>query len=287
MTLIVARISQNVIRIDSDSKITDPSVASNRSNIFSSLLKTIILNPRISVSYAGGVETAQKAIEKLYELNDFDINSIKAELLKINIDSQHETDFLIASLENQPLLYKISKGQINVSNQSQWIGDIDGFNLFQKNFIPNIKSTDAQHILSVQNDAFEEVISSGSIGSIGGFHITVHSTVNGLEYKFKMSMSLGSTNVQLKNNEVFHLLGGNVENGSFATSYLISENPFNPAIAIHFPFGNFGTLYYPKLTREVILIKNANPLEFVDIILKKYSIKLTGMLKNEDYVTYI
>ncbi len=287
MTLIVARISQNFLRIDSDSKITDPSIVSNRNNIFSSLLKTIILNPKISVSYAGGVETAQKAIEKLYEINDFNINTVKSELLKININSEHETDFLIASIENQPLLYKISKGEINVSNQSQWIGDIDGFNLFQRNFIPNIKGTDAKHILSVQNDAFEEVISSGKIETIGGFHITVHSTAYGLEYKFKVLMSIGNTNVQLKNNEVFHLLGGNVENGSYATSYLISDNPFNPAIAIHFPFGNFGTLYYPKLTREIILIKNVNPLEFVDTILKSYKIKLTGMLKNENYVTYI
>ncbi len=287
MTLIIARISQNFLRIDSDSKITDPLVASNRNNIFSSLLKTIILNPTISVSYAGGVETAQKAIEELYKLNDFNINVVKAELLKVNIDSQYETDFLIASLENRPLLYKISNGEINVSDQSQWIGDIDGFNLFQKNFIPNVKSTDGLHILSVQNAAFKEVISCGSIESIGGFHVSVHSTTKGLEYEFKMTMSLGSMNVQLKSNEVFHLLGGNVENGSFATSYLISENPFNAAIAIHFPFGNFGTLYYPKLTREVILIKNANPLEFVDIVLKQYKIKLTGMLKNGNCVTYI
>lgn len=223
----------------------------------------------------------------LYKLNDFNINVVKAELLKINIDSQYETDFLIATLENRPLLYKISNGEINVSDQSQWIGDIDGFNLFQKNFIPNVKSTDGLHILSVQNAAFKEVISCGSIESIGGFHVSVHSTTKGLEYEFKMTMSLGSMNVQLKSNEVFHLLGGNVENGSFATSYLISENPFNAAIAIHFPFGNFGTLYYPKLTREVILIKNANPLEFVDIVLKQYKIKLTGMLKNGNCVTYI
>lgn len=145
MTLVVGRITQGGIRVDSDSKITDTNIASNRNSVFSGLLKTIIINPSISVSYAGGVDTAQKAIEELYKLEKFEIGKVKGLLLEIHSENDCDTDFLIASLENQPLLYKISENKIDVSNSVQWIGDIKGYNLFQKEFLSNFKSQDPKH----------------------------------------------------------------------------------------------------------------------------------------------
>lgn len=288
MTLVVGRIFQGGIRIDSDSKITDPQIVDNRNNIFSGLLKTIILNPNISVSYAGGVEIAQKAIEELYKLNSFEINSVKSLLLKINIDNNYETDFLIASLENQPLLYKISNGKIEPSNSSHWIGDIDGFNLFQSEYLPKLKSYDPKHIFSTHSDAFEKVIESKKIESIGGFHITVHRTQLGLEYLTKMQISIGQpTSITLSGNQSKILPFGNAQTGAFSYSYLKSENPFAPAIGIHFPIGNFETLYFPKIKREIIFFNNLDPFEFVKNVKKEYGIKLTGMIKNGDLMTMI
>lgn len=288
MTLVVGRIVQGRIRIDSDSKITDPKIVDNRNNIFSGLLKTIILNPNISVSYSGGVETAQKAIEELYKLNSFDINSVKSLLLKINTENNYETDFLIASLENQPLLYKISNGKIEPSNSSLWIGDIDGFNLFQSEYLPNLKSIDPNDIFSTHSDAFDKVINSKKVESVGGFHITVHRTKFGLEYLTKMGISIGQpTSITLSGNECKPIPFGNAQTGAFSYSYLKSENPFSPAIGIHFPMGNFGTLYYPKVKREIIIFKNVNPFEFVENVNNEYKIRLTGMVKNGDLITMI
>lgn len=288
MTLIVGRITQGGVLVDSDSRITDPNIVSNKNNIFSGILKTIILNPFISVSYAGGVETAQKAIEELYNLKKIEINIIKSLLLKINIESKNETDFLIASLENQPILYKISNGIIEPSNSFHWIGDIDAFNLYQKEFLPNIKSIDAKHILSVHSDAFDKVIKNEKIESVGGFHITVHRTKLGLEYLSKMQIITGQpTSITLTNNQVKPIPFGNAQTGAFSFSYLKSENPYSPAVAIHFPMGNFGTLYYPKITREIIFYKNVSGLEFVEKVKKEHNIKLTGIVKNGTLMTML
>ena len=287
MTLVVGRITQGGIRVDSDSRITDPNIASNRNNIFSGLLKTIILNPNISVSYAGAVDTAQKAIEQLYQLEKFEINEIKKILLKINSESDCETDFLIASLENQPLLYKISDNKIDVSNTFQWIGDIEGFNLFQKEFFPNLKSQDPKHISSVHSSAFDKVIENDKVKSVGGFHITVHRTNFGLEYLFKMTLKMGrSETMRLKQGSNI-IPWGNAGTGTFSSSYLKSDNPFRPAIGIHFPIGNFGTLYFPLLSRKIIIYKDVNGFEFAEKVKSDYEIKLIGIIKNGDYMTRI
>ncbi|WP_046759360.1 hypothetical protein [Kordia jejudonensis] len=287
MTLVIGRITQGGIRVDSDSKITNPNIASNRNNIFSGLLKTIILNPKISVSYAGGVDTAQKAIEALYKLEKFEINKVKNLLLEIHSKNDCETDFLIASLENQPLLYKISNNKINISNSFQWIGDIKGFNLFQKEFFPNLKSQDPKHISTVHSNAFKKVIESDQIESVGGFHITAHRTKFGIEYLFKMSLNMGRSETITMKQGANTIPWGNAGTGTFSSSYLKSNNPYKPAIGIHFPIGNFGTLYYPRVSRKVIFYKNVNGFEFAEKVKSDYGIKIIGMIKNGEYMTMI
>ncbi|MBF4485766.1 hypothetical protein [Flavobacterium sp. CSZ] len=288
MTLVIGRIVQVSLRIDSDSRITDPNIVSNRNNVFSGLLKTIILHPKLCLSYAGTVDFAQEAIEQVYKLNEHTPEKVKNLLIEINKESHYETDFLIGSLENQALLYKISNGKIEPSNQHHWIGDIDGFNLFQKNFVPNIKSAERKHIMDVQSQAFKDVMSSGTVESVGGLHITVHTTPKGLEYLMQLSSSMGQPfSIVIKGNQSIPIPFGNAATGAFSYSYLISSNPCQPAIGIHFPFGNFGTLYYPRLTRKIVIFKNVDPFEFAKKVMEDYRVDLTGIVKNGDHMTMI
>ena len=287
MTLVVGRITQGGLRLDCDSKITDPNIAPNQNHIFSGVLKTIIVNPNICFSYAGDVEYAQEAIENIYKLTNPTVESLKKELLNIHKTSDGETDFLIGSLEQQPLLYKISKAKIEVSNSFQWIGDIEGFSLFQKEFLPKIKSTDPKHISSVHSEAFKKVVES-NIESIGGFHLTAHRTKVGLEYMMKMEIQPGRpTSVTVTSGEMKKLPLGNAEIGAYSYSYLKSSNPYKPAIGIHFPMTDLGTLYYPKISRKIIFFRNMNPFEFKKSVKEKYKIDLTGMVKNGDMMTMV
>ena len=277
MTLVIGRICGGALRIDSDSKITDPRIVSNRNNIFSGLLKSVILSPHICVSYAGDVAIAQNAIEELYKLSEISIKNVKNLLLKIHIESDSATDFLIGSLESQALIYKIQNCKIEVSNQNFWIGDIKGFELFQSLFFPKIKSTDPSKIFEAHADAFEEVLSSNLIDGIGGFHICVHSRPL-LQYQLKTTIFNGRPfSITVSGNATFPIPFGNAQSGSFATSYLPSVDIYKPAIGIHFPFGNFGTLYYPKISRELIIIRDVNGNEFIEKVKNMYQLSLGGL----------
>ena len=198
-----------------------------------------------------------------------------------------ETDFLIASIENQPLLYKISNGKVDVSNATQWIGDIDGFDFFQRQYLPNLKNFEQRHIFSVHEKAFTAVIENEKISSIGGFHVTVFRSEHGLRYLSTMTLNMGRSTTVVAKKGINPIPWGSAETGAYSSSYLVSENPFKPAIGMHFPMGNFGTLYYPRLTRKVLLFKNVNPFEFVEKIKNEYNLKLSGMIKNGDLMTRV
>lgn len=63
MTLVVARIDNEYIYIESDSKSTDDRLV--RSDPLCGLLKTLILNPFICVSFSGTVSFPELALKKL------------------------------------------------------------------------------------------------------------------------------------------------------------------------------------------------------------------------------
>ena len=60
MTIVIGRIIDNDIYIESDSRITDFRLV--QTNLLTGLLKTIILNPFLCLSFAGFVEYAEKAL---------------------------------------------------------------------------------------------------------------------------------------------------------------------------------------------------------------------------------
>nr|WP_294924258.1 hypothetical protein [uncultured Flavobacterium sp.] len=282
MTLIIAKICHGAVRVESDSTISDPNIVSNRNSIFSGVLKSIILNPSIAVSFAGDVEVAQSAIDKLFKENIFDITNVKKVLLSFNIESRHTTDFLITSLESQPLLYKVQNGKIEVTNQSFWIGDIDGFNEFQREFVPNLKSLEPNKILETQTKAFDKVIEKG-IPGIGGFRITFHRTEYGLQYLLQLSTYSGrpvtiKTSQNQSGNVILPIPFGDASTGAYSQNYLISKDPFKSAIGIHFHYGNFGALFCPRVSRKIIVVSNVNDREFIDTVKKSHNVELTGMI---------
>lgn len=133
MTLIVARIYKENIYIESDSKITDERLV--RSDPLCGILKTLILHPFVSVSFAGNVNYAELAIKNFFKYAIDDVNVLLQMLLNINIESCNATDFIVATITDRtPRLFKISDGQVIDGAESAWIGDIKGFEIYQREF---------------------------------------------------------------------------------------------------------------------------------------------------------
>ena len=133
MTLVVARIDEENIYIQSDSRITDDS--SVRSDPLCGLLKTLILHPFVSVSFAGNVHFAEKAIQRFFDKGIEDVEVLLSMLREISIESDNTTDFIVAAInEGQPKLFKVTNGAVVRGFINTWIGDSDGFNQYQTEF---------------------------------------------------------------------------------------------------------------------------------------------------------
>jgi len=280
MTLIISRIEKKQLKIISDSKITDKKAV--RNNPLSGNLKSFILTPQLSVSFAGNVFYAEKFLSIYFSNQIKTLEQLISCCLSLNNESNDETDFIIASLINKPVLYKISGRKVVDNIQSAWIGDKIGFNKYQESFH---KDKSDKNIFAKMNSAFESVIADEKIESVADFQITVdtvyHEKLNAnfFIYAMKMSMSFAPKTITLKGNDFATIPFGGPETGGFGTSYLRSIDFLKPAVGIHFPQGKFGVLFCPLLNfNKGILIKEEDGEKFAEIIKEKFGVPLEGLV---------
>ncbi|MDO3696047.1 hypothetical protein QVZ41_14435 [Wenyingzhuangia sp. chi5] len=280
MTLIVSRIDKNKIKIISDSKITDKDAV--RNNPLLGNLKSFILNPQISVSFAGNVHYAEKFLTLFFSNQIQTLEELKLCCLSLNNESNNETDFLIASLIEKPNLCKVSNRKISENLQNVWIGDKLGFEKYQTSLHGD---NTEKKIFAKMSDAFEKVIADETIESISDFQIAIN-TVYHQEtdsdffiYEMRMNMSFAPQTITVKKNEPVSIPFGGPEIGGFGSSYLRSIDFLRPAIAIHFPQGKFGILFCPLLNfNKGIIEKIEDGEDFAKLIKEKYGIPLEGIV---------
>lgn len=229
----------------------------------------------------------KKQSKNFINLNNLKLEKSKIYFLIFTLKMTVKLTFWLHHSKTNHCYIKISENKIDISNSFQWIGDVEGFNLFQKEFFPNLKSHDPKHISTVHSNAFDKVIESNQVEGVGGFHITAHRTEFGIEYLFKMSLSMGRSETMTLKQSTNIIPWGNAGTGTFSSCHLKSDNPYKPAIGIHFPIGNFGALYYPRVSRKVIFYKDVDGFEFAEKVKSDYGIKIIGMIKNGEYMTRI
>jgi len=293
MSLIIAKIISGKIYIESDTKITDKDAV--RTDPLCGLLKTIIIHPCISISFAGVIYFAEKALKNIFEINEFDLNSLTELLYNSHIKSGNKTDFIIASLiNNEPKLIKISNNKIEHDVNSAWIGEYDGFKYFQSNYLP-LLSEGVDEILSFKN-SFKKVIDNSNIDTIGNFQISLHTDdkICLEHYVFLYTTEIGiyasePQTIDIETaGELKPIPLGTASCGSFGISYLATISPNFHGVAIHFTHGNFGTIFCPQLSFSGIIVSNVNGIEFAKHIKDKYGIPLSGFVKlDETKVQYI
>lgn len=292
MTLVVARIENENIYIESDSKVTDDRLV--RSDPLCGLLKTLILHPFICISFAGNVTFAELALKRFFNDKIEDVNTLLSMLRSINIESENSTDFLVATINDRvPRLFKISDKQVTFNIQNAWIGDQEGFEIYQKEFHTQEADTPLKDKM---RKSFRAVIDSTDVNTIGDFHM---STL--LDYNINPDhpIFLHARNMEIEITEAqtikFEEKGqckpvplGTTAGGSHGISYLNTASPDYHGVAIHFMHGNFGVLFCPQLGFKGILINDVCGREFVDQIKNNYNIPLQGMIKmNDTAVQYV
>ncbi len=292
MTLVVARIDSEKIFIESDSKITDDRLV--RSDPLCGLMKTLILNPLLCISFAGKVYYAELAIKRFFENKIESINTLLNMLLGVNTESEDSTDFIVATIHGRvPRLFKVSNGEVTKNIQNAWIGDQEGFEIYQREF-------HAQEVEMPLKDkmrkSFRTVIDSAEVDSIGDFHISTELNheicpdhpVFLHALKIEIEVTEPQT-IQLEGKGQYKPIPlGTTAGGSHGLSYLITVSPNYHGVAIHFTHGNFGVLFCPQLDFKGILISGVEGREFVEYIKNKYNIPLQGFVKmNDSAVQYL
>ena len=93
MSLIVCKKINEKIYIESDSRITDINAA--RKESLRGVLKTIILHPRISISYSGNIYVAEKAIQEIFSYKKLTVDYLIDTLFQYNKENDNTVAFIL------------------------------------------------------------------------------------------------------------------------------------------------------------------------------------------------
>ncbi len=125
MTLIIARKDENQIYMIGDTELT---YHSRKTNPFiDGCIKQYIINDNLAIAFAGVKEDFQEDLSSYLQANS------KEEIFKISLESLNKGfDYqLIIAQVNPPQLFFFKHGNITEADAG-FIGDIDGFNCYQK-----------------------------------------------------------------------------------------------------------------------------------------------------------
>lgn len=278
MSLIVAKIEGSRFYIVGDTKLTypeeqypDKSIASPKDGV----IKSVILNEHVCISFScDDIQEAESAIIECRKMHD-NISRIIEYLLKVNIETKGEVEFLICvSLYPIIKMYEI-KQMKKIDTKYSWIGSLNGYNIFQEKLAnekakPNKRP---ENSLSDLGSAMDEVIKSGRENSVNGFRITVTNNNGIFEYESYISVALPPRTIEMKSGEPFFITHGTAEEGGYNVHIFPSERNYK-TIAIHIMQGRFGVLYnekdggllWPKVINDV------DEIEFSEYTKEKFGI---------------
>jgi hypothetical protein len=285
MSLVIAKIIDGRIIMESDSQLSTSN--SFKQNPISTVLKVIIISPRVVVSFAGDVKSAHEALGEVFSMlrknPETSPEDISSALLKVHLVHVHDggsVDFILAISDmNNPKLYKTSMGETNLEANSAWIGDYDGFELFQ-NLYNTSPSDELDYPAKCRKftKAFNGVISAREIPSVAGFNISVSSSGETGLFKYLISGEIGVPVQTIPAGTESRVAFGDAAMGGYSASIIASNADDTPAMAIYFEQLKFGLLFIPSYSLDAIRINELSGLDFIQEVCQEYGIELTGML---------
>jgi hypothetical protein len=285
MTLVVAKIINEKIYIESDSKITDE--YDSWYNPLLGVLKIVIISPSIAISYSGNISYAEEALKYIITNNVLSYHQIIHYLYSVHTKSCLQTNFLICILKkNETSIVKIFDNQVYSGDESYWIGDAQAFNTFQFHFLPLIKEGKSK--LDSLKNAFTKVIEDELITTVGNFNFSVYTddevSPQGKVFLYKDTFDIQMTEMQgpFDNKINLPISLGSVKGGSYGISYLSSFSPEMHGIALHFTHFDLGVLFCPQISFDGIIFREITGMAFVNLIKEKYKLPLRGFIRVSD-----
>lgn len=257
MSLIVARKQNNKLIILGDTKLTYRYEEKN--NPRDGTIKTIVLSPNIVVCYAGNVHFAESALKEISD--NLDAALIESILLKYHLNSEDETDFILAVSSTTPTLIEIKNGQSKKTDTS-WIGSHEGFNQFQASFLsdandqaagfcettikivqmPDSEDETFRSLYSKMFDAMIDVIEGHEVKEVGGFIIPLIFENDEFQYKIYLKLFRKPIDIEkeVPDGHWATVNFSSVEYGAYIVNFS-GGNAYH--LAIHFPHGDIGVIY--------------------------------------------
>lgn len=279
MTLVVTQKTNNGILALSDTKLTF--VDGRSENPYFGALKSHIIDPRLSLHFAGSVMWAERALKKLTTLSQVDFCNLEALLLSIHNESSAETDFILADSQSCTIS-RISEGVSSRCDRA-YIGDAEVYSTFSNNLAVEIQNhekagIDEKFLMSCSlGTAFQKTLKESPSSSVGGLDISIFQKDGYFGYQPKISVEIGPQKLDVGRNPT-EIPFGNVGRGSFSVN-MLSSDPGNCAqvLGVHLHFGNIGLLWGPSHHIRPVVVKNCTHDSIVTLSEKVFGVKISGM----------
>jgi hypothetical protein len=299
LSLIICRKEKDTLLIVSDTKLTYPDdnyPNKQTGHPSDGIIKTIIVNPNLCVSFSGDIEPAEEGIKQIRPNDDLS-NILK--LLR-NKSIGNRTDFIVCCSNPEVKIYEIKDSDCS-EVQSSWIGSQGAFTRFQGYLQNQIHSGQSSFMkiepsltkeaseLGKISGAFDKVIDDPSVPEVDGFKVRVVLHEGKFRYQGYLNTYLGYMEIKFDQSMIgqkIYIGHGTSREGSYTVNFFNSNSNFNH-VGLHILQGNLGIVY--SRTDNGLLrpkIFQMDEVDFVDFAKQEFDIHPNGTTQDRESKYY-
>ena len=295
----MARKFESQLSILSDTKLTYAyhEVKGQKTNPSEGVIKTIIIRPDVSISFAGEIEAAEKALSEIS--TNTSVEKIIETLKFYHKESNFKTEFLLCFASPDATIYKFKNNEYGIV-QSSWIGDQKAFNSFQSNVMgtqkkPKKEKKSSQKknlpagnkpamvfeemnlsmeqqtnpLFSKLSSAMDEVITDSTIESVGGFKVHV---VFKEKFFYNFYVHTYRSEFALLGEGAHNISHGDAAEGAYTINFFGAASDFL-SVGLHIKQAELGIVYHRKNNGLLYpLLFRLDEVDFVDLAKERYNL---------------
>jgi hypothetical protein len=281
MSLVVAQATDEGPQIVSDTRVSFPDEKS--SNFKRGTLKAIIVTRETVICFAGNVNVGLNGVRQFAKavIAGQPVDNLLPSLLEFASDSQRYAEFIVASAKADSKLTRIRDRKTERELETAWIGDEDGFELFQRGRnkpLDGIRLTSINFLspgakaMSTLGDAMDAVIKDPSIKSVDDFCVRIAAKQGEFNYLPSSFIYVGRDLRIKPGDDLISKMAQPVAEGGYAVSVVEPVKPGIPAMGLNFPRARMGIIYLPLEFDEAQAIKDVSPSDFAKVVLDRFGV---------------